>query len=65
MDIYKEVTDRIISQLDQGIIPWHKPRIASSNAQSISHVRIVFVNERGNPITLTFRTVLGIKIHII
>ncbi len=24
-DIYKEVTDRIIKQLEQGVIPWHKP----------------------------------------
>ena len=35
MDIYKEVTDRIISQLNQGIIPWHKPWI--SNGSAISH----------------------------
>ena len=35
MDIYQEVTDRIIAQLDQGIIPWHKPWIASGSA--ISH----------------------------
>ena len=35
MDIYKEVTDRIITQLDQGNIPWHKPWISSSSA--ISH----------------------------
>ena len=36
MDIYKEVTDRIIAQLENGIIPWQKPWIASGNA--ISHV---------------------------
>ena len=36
MDIYKEVTDRIIAQLERGIIPWQKPWIASGNA--ISHV---------------------------
>lgn len=24
-DIYEEVTNRIIQQLTQGIIPWHKP----------------------------------------
>lgn len=24
-DIYEEVTNRIIEQLQQGIIPWHKP----------------------------------------
>ena len=52
MDIYKEVTDRIISQLDQGIIPWHKPWIASSNAQSISHVT-------GKPYSLLNQMLLG------
>ena len=36
MDIYKEVTDRIIAQLENGIIPWQKPWIASGNA--VSHV---------------------------
>ena len=36
MDIYKEVTDRIMAQLENGIIPWQKPWIASGNA--ISHV---------------------------
>ena len=36
MDIYKEVSDRIIAQLENGIIPWQKPWIACGNA--ISHV---------------------------
>ena len=36
MDIYKEVTDRIIAQMDNGIIPWRKPWIASN--QAVSHV---------------------------
>ena len=30
MDIYKEVTDRIIAEMEQGIIPWQKPWIASN-----------------------------------
>ncbi len=25
MDIYKEITDRIIAEMEQGIIPWEKP----------------------------------------
>ena len=33
---YKEVSDRIMAQLENGIIPWQKPWIASGNA--ISHV---------------------------
>ena len=52
MDIYQEVTDRIIAQLDQGIIPWHKPWIASSNAQSISHIT-------GKPYSLLNQMILG------
>ena len=36
MDIYKEVTDRIIAQMENGIIPWRKPWIASN--QAVSHV---------------------------
>ena len=34
-DIYAEVTARIVEQLEQGVIPWHKPWIASGAA--ISH----------------------------
>ena len=52
MDIYQEVTDRIIAQLDQDIIPWHKPWIASNNAQSISHVT-------GKPYSLLNQMILG------
>ena len=32
MDIYQVVTNRIMDQLDSGIIPWHKPWIASGSA---------------------------------
>ena len=35
MNIYKEITDRIISQMEEGVIPWQKPWIASGKA--ISH----------------------------
>ncbi len=35
MDIYAEITARIINQMEQGIIPWQKPWIGSDNA--ISH----------------------------
>lgn len=36
-DVYQEVTDRIISQLEQGVIPWHKPWIISGSGCAISH----------------------------
>lgn len=36
MDIYAAVTDRIIAQMEQGIIPWHKPWVACGNAISRS-----------------------------
>ena len=35
MDIYAEITNRIIDRMEQGIIPWEKPWIGSDNA--ISH----------------------------
>ena len=34
MDIYSEVTSRIIAELENGIIPWEKPWIASGNCVS-------------------------------
>ena len=36
-DIYQEVTDRIIAQLERGEIPWKKPWIISGTACAISH----------------------------
>ena len=50
MDIYKEVTDHIMAQLENGIIPWQKPWIASGNA--ISHVT-------GNSYSLLNQMLLG------
>lgn len=34
MDIYTAVTDRIITQMEQGIIPWQKPWISAGTAVS-------------------------------
>ena len=34
MDIYSEVTSRIIAEMEKGIIPWEKPWIASGNCVS-------------------------------
>ena len=34
MDIYKEVTELIMAQIENGIIPWQKPWMASGNAVS-------------------------------
>ena len=28
MDLYQEITNRIIAQMEEGIIPWHKPWIS-------------------------------------
>ena len=50
MDIYKEVTDRIMAQLENRIIPWQKPWIASGNA--VSHVT-------GNSYSLLNQMLLG------
>ena len=35
MDIFEVVTDRIIAQMEQGVIPWQKPWISAGKA--ISH----------------------------
>ena len=50
MDIYKEVTDRIISQMENGIIPWQKPWVAAGSC--ISHVT-------GKPYSLLNQMMLG------
>ena len=50
MDIYAAVTDRIIAQLEQGIIPWQKPWIASN--QAVSHTT-------GKPYSLLNQMLLG------
>ena len=50
MDIYKEITDRIISQMEEGIIPWQKPWIACGKAISRS---------TGKPYSLLNQMLLG------
>lgn len=48
--VYEDVTDRIIAQMEQGIIPWLKPWIASG--QAVSHVT-------GKPYSLLNQMLLG------
>ena len=36
MDIYTVITDRIITALEQGTVPWHKPWTCVNGA--VSHV---------------------------
>ena len=50
MDIYAEITNRIMDQMNQGIIPWQKPWIASGSA--ISHTT-------GKPYSLLNQMLLG------
>ena len=50
MDIYAAVTDRIIEQMEQGIIPWQKPWVASGKA--VSHAT-------GKPYSLLNQLMLG------
>ena len=50
MDIYAAVTDRIIEQMEQGIIPWQKPWI--SNSKAISYAT-------GKPYSLLNQLMLG------
>ena len=51
-DIYQQVTDRIITQLEQGVIPWHKPWIISGKGCAISH-------STGKPYSLLNQMILG------
>ena len=50
MNLYDEITRRIMEQLEQGMIPWRKPWIGSSSA--ISHVT-------GKPYSLLNQMLLG------
>ena len=50
MDIYKEITDRIIVQMEEGIIPWQKPWVACGKAISRS---------TGKPYSLLNQMLLG------
>lgn len=50
MDIYSEITDRIIAQLEQGVIPWQKPWVASGGCVSYA---------TGKPYSLLNQLILG------
>lgn len=50
MDIYSEVTSRIISEMEKGIIPWQKPWVASGGC--VSHAT-------GKPYSLLNQMLLG------
>ena len=50
MDIYAAVTDRIIAQMEQGIIPWQKPWV--SNSKAVFHAT-------GKPYSLLNQMLLG------
>ena len=50
MDIYKMVTDRMIQQMEEGIIPWEKPWVSTSGA--VSHIT-------GKPYSLLNQMLLG------
>ena len=50
MDIYTEITNRIINQLEQGVIPWRKPWVACGAAISYS---------TGKPYSLLNQMLLG------
>jgi len=50
MDIYAEITNRIIDQMENGIIPWQKPWVASGNCVSYA---------TGKPYSLLNQMLLG------
>ena len=50
MDIYAEITNRIISEMESGIIPWAKPWVASGGCVSYA---------TGKPYSLLNQMLLG------
>ena len=50
MDIYSEVTNRIMEQMEEGIIPWQKPWVACGKAIS---------RTTGKPYSLLNQMLLG------
>ena len=50
MDLYQEITSRIIAQMEQGTIPWKKPWVGSSSAVSYT---------TGKPYSLLNQMLLG------
>lgn len=50
IDLYQEVTNRILTQLENGIVPWHKPWAVAGKA--VSHVN-------GKPYSLLNQMMLG------
>lgn len=50
MDLYQEVTNRIMEQLESGVIPWEKPWISAGNAVS---------RATGKPYSLLNQMLLG------
>lgn len=52
IDIYAEVTDRIIAQLEQGVIPWKKPWVGIGSRAAVSW-------SKGKPYSILNQILLG------
>lgn len=52
-NIYEEITNRILAEIDNGIIPWHKPWTCSAGA--VSHTN-------GRPYSLLNQILLGVDV---
>ena len=50
MDIYSEITSRIITEMENGVIPWQKPWVASGSCVSYA---------TGKPYSLLNQMLLG------
>ena len=50
MDLYQTITDRMIKEMEQGLIPWNKPWMSSGSA--VSHTT-------GKPYSLLNQMLLG------
>ena len=73
-DVYQTVTDKIISSLEQGVIPWKKPWAGGkygSPANFISKRKYHGINAMllgmsgyGSPYWLTYKQAQGIGAHV-
>ena len=53
-NIYDQITAKIIEQLENGIVPWHKPWVAGTHAGCISHTN-------GQPYSEINQMLLGMR----
>lgn len=51
-DIYQMVTDRVIAQLENGVVPWRKPWVVSAGTGSVDSRRCAVSHATGKPYSM-------------